>query len=431
MIERYSREEIKKIWDINSKFQYYLDVELAVCEAYCDLGVISKDILNDIKSKAKFDISRIDEIEKEVRHDVIAFLTCVNENVGENSRYIHMGLTSSDVIDTALALQISDASKIILKDFEKLEIILKELAKKYKKTPCIGRSHGIHAEPMVFGLKFLNWLELFLRAKNSFEQALNQIKVGQISGPVGTYSNINPEIEELTLKKLGLNSAKISTQVISRDLHAKYMQSLALIAIAVEVVALEIRHLQRSEVGEVQEGFSNTQKGSSAMPHKKNPIASENLCGLARVIKANSVASLDNVALWHERDISHSSVERIILPDSTILIDYMLDRLTNTLENLVVNEKRMLKNLNQSGGVVFSQKVLLALTNAGLKREEAYKIVQENALLALDEDNGNFKNNILNDKRIKDLLSVEDIETCFDLHSYLSNIDYIYNKFEL
>lgn len=342
-----------------------------------------------------------------------------------------MGLTSSDVIDTALALQICDASKIILKDFEKLEIILKELAKKYKNTPCIGRSHGIHAEPMVFGLKFLNWLELFSRAKNSFEQALEEIKVGQISGPVGTYSNINPQIEELTLKKLGLNSVKISTQVIARDLHARYMQALALIATAIEVVALEIRHLQRSEVSEVQEGFSNTQKGSSAMPHKKNPIASENLCGLARIIKSNSISALDNVALWHERDISHSSVERIILPDSTILIDYMLARLTNTLENLVVNEKRMLKNLNQSGGVVFSQKVLLALTNSGLSREEAYKIVQENALLALDEDNGNFKNNILNDKRIKDFLSVEEIDKCFDLHSYLNNIDYIYNKFEL
>ncbi|MBO5948214.1 adenylosuccinate lyase [bacterium] len=431
MIERYSREEITKIWDINSKFQYYLDVELAVCETYCDLGVISKDVLDDIKSKAKFDIARIDEIEKEVRHDVIAFLTCVNENVGENSRYIHMGLTSSDVIDTALALQICDASKIILQDFEKLEIILKELAKKYKKTPCIGRSHGIHAEPMVFGLKFLNWLELFSRAKKSFEQALEEIKVGQISGPVGTYSNINPQIEELTLKKLGLNSVKISTQVIARDLHARYMQALALIATAIEVVALEIRHLQRSEVSEVQEGFSNTQKGSSAMPHKKNPIASENLCGLARIIKSNSISALDNVALWHERDISHSSVERVILPDSTILIDYMLARLTNTLENLVVNEKRMLKNLNQSGGVVFSQKVLLALTNSGLSREEAYKIVQENALLALDEDDGNFKNNILNDKRIKDLLSVEEIDKCFDLHSYLNNIDYIYNKFEL
>ena len=429
MIERYSRKEIKKIWDITSKFQYYLNVELAVCEAYFEEGQIPKEALSEIKSKAKFDISRIDELEKEVKHDVIAFLTCINENVGQNSRYIHMGLTSSDIIDTALALQIKDASDIILKDFEKLEKILKNLAQKYRHTPCIGRSHGIHAEPMIFGLKFLNWLNIFSNAKENFEQALKSALVGQISGPVGTYSNINPKIEKKTLTKLGLKPAKISTQVISRDIHARYIQSLALIASAIELVATEIRHLQRSEVGEVQEGFSNNQKGSSAMPHKRNPISCENLCGLSRVVRANSLAALENVPLWHERDISHSSVERIILPDSTILIDYMLNRLSDTLENLEVNEKRMVKNINLSGGVVFSQKALLALVKKGLSREDAYKIVQENALKAMDEENGSFKNNLLNDKRIAEKLSQEEIEKLFDINDYLKNTEEIYKRF--
>ena len=429
MIERYSREEIKKIWDIKSKFKYYLDVELAVCEAYNELGKISNDILKDIKNKAKFDVERINEIEKEVRHDVIAFLTCVNENVGENSRYIHMGLTSSDVIDTALALQMHDASEIILKDLDKVEKILKNMALKFRHTPCIGRSHGIHAEPMIFGLKFLNWLNVFYHAKENFSLASEHAQIGQISGPVGTYSNISPEIEKITLKKLGLKPAKISTQIISRNIHAGYMQALALIASAIEMAATEIRHLQRSEVGEVQEGFSDSQKGSSAMPHKRNPISSENLCGLARVVRTNSIAALENIPLWHERDISHSSVERIILPDSTILIDYMLNRFADTLENLQVNEKRMLKNINQSGGVVFSQKVLLALTNKGLSREDAYKIVQENAMKALDEENGDFKNSILNDERIRKKLDKDEINALFNIDDYLKNTEEIYKRF--
>ncbi len=429
MIERYSREEIKKIWDITSKFQYYLNVELAVCEAYCELGQIPNDALKEIKDKAKFDIARIDEIEKEVKHDVIAFLTCINENIGQHSRYIHMGLTSSDVIDTALALQIKDASKIILKDFERLEQILKNMAQKYRHTPCIGRSHGIHAEPMIFGLKFLNWLNIFSNSKENFQQAFNSTMIGQISGPVGTYSNINPEVEKKALQKLGLKPAKISTQIISRDIHARYLQSLALIASGIELVATEIRHLQRTEVGEVREGFSDKQKGSSAMPHKRNPISCENLCGLSRVVRSNSLAALENIPLWHERDISHSSVERIILPDSTILIDYMLNRLSDTLENLEVNEKRMLKNINQSGGVVFSQRVLLSLTQQGLSREDAYKIVQENALKALDEEDGNFKNNILNDSRVTEKLSKDFIEKLFDIKDYLKNTEEIYKRF--
>ena len=334
MIERYTRKEIGKIWSLENKFQTYLDVEIGVCEAYNRLGTISDEILNNIKQKAAFSISRIDELEKEVKHDFIAFLTNVAENVGENSRFIHMGLTSSDVIDTALALQIKQANKIIEKDIDDVIDILKAKAIEYKNTICIGRSHGIHAEPMTFGLKFCNWLEIMKRNKNRFFASKNEIETGQISGPVGTYSNISPDIEKITCEILGLKPASISTQVIQRDLHANYIQTLALIATTIEQFAVELRHLQRSEVLEAEEGFSAGQKGSSAMPHKKNPISAENLTGLARIIRSNSFAALENVVLWHERDISHSSVERIIFPDCTILIDYMLNRFKNLIENL-------------------------------------------------------------------------------------------------
>ena len=378
MIDRYSRDEMKKIWVLNSKFQYYLDVELAVCKAYNKLKVIPDEVLKDITSKASFKVERIDEIEKEVHHDLIAFLTNVNENVGDNSRYIHMGMTSSDVIDTALALQMKDAGKIILNDIDELIKTIKEKAKEHKETVCIGRSHGVHAEPMTFGVKLCGWIDLFERNKRNFENALNEANVGQISGPVGTYSNINPEIEKLACEYLGLKPAKFSTQVIARDIHARYLQALALIACVIEQVAVELRHLQRTEVLEVEEGFSSGQKGSSAMPHKKNPISGENLSGLARIVRSNSVAAMENIALWHERDISHSSAERIIFPDSTILIDYMLTRLNKTIKNLVVHKDNMLKNTKLFGGIVFSQKVLLKLCEKGLLREDAYKIVQKN-----------------------------------------------------
>lgn len=429
MIERYSREDIKKIWDSDKKFQYYLDVELAVCKAYHKQGVIPEGALKDIVNKASFSIERIDEIEQTVNHDVIAFLTNVNENVGENSRYIHMGMTSSDVIDTALALQIKDAGNIIKQDLINLIETIRDKAKLHKDTVCIGRSHGVHAEPMTFGVKLCSWIDLFERNLRNFSKAYEEALVGQISGPVGTYSNINPQIELLVCEELGLKPAKISTQVIARDIHAQFHQALALIAGVIEQCAVELRHLQRTEVLEVEEGFSKGQKGSSAMPHKKNPISGENLSGLARVVRSNSFAALENIPLWHERDISHSSVERIIFPDSTILIDYMLNRLEKTIKNLVVNKKNMIKNSCLYGGIVYSQRVLLELCNKGLLREEAYKLVQENALKAFNSDNGNFKQNLLEDSRITAVLNNKEIENCFDQDYYLRNIDFIYQKF--
>lgn len=431
MIERYSLEEMKKLWELESKFSYYLKVELAVCEAYNELGLIPDDALLQIKRLAKFDVKRIDEIEKEVNHDVIAFLTNVNENIGEASRYVHMGMTSSDVIDTAFALQIQKASELILEDLEKVIRTIKNKAEEHKHTVCIGRSHGVHAEPMTFGVKLCNWLDIFQRAKRRFELALGEISVGQISGPVGTYSNISPEIEKITCEKLGLRPAKISTQVIARDIHANFMCTLALIASAVEQCAIEIRHLQKTEVLEVEEAFKKGQKGSSAMPHKKNPISSENLSGLARVVKSNAAAAMDNIALWHERDISHSSVERIIFPDSTILIDYMLNRFNGLVGGLEVHKENMLKNTNLYGGIVYSQRVLLELTNKGLSREDAYRLVQRNALSAFNSTEGDFRRNLLNDDEVSKYLDNSEIENCFDSGYYLRNIDSIFKKFDI
>lgn len=428
MIERYSLEEMKNLWELESKFGFYLQVELAVCEAYNKLGKISDSDLKTIKEKATFSVERIDEIEKEVGHDVIAFLTNVNENVGAASRFIHMGMTSSDVIDTAFALQIQKASEIIENDLNKVIETIKNKAIEHKETICIGRSHGIHAEPMTFGVKLLSWLDHFERVKKRFLAAKEEISQGQISGPVGTYSNISPEIEKITCEKLGLIPAKISTQVIARDNHAYYLQALALIASAIEQCVVEVRHLQRTEVLEVEEAFKKGQKGSSAMPHKKNPISSENLSGLARVVKSNAVAAIDNIVLWHERDISHSSVERIIFPDSTILIDYMLNRFNNLVAGLVVHKENMLKNTTLFGGIVYSQRVLLELTNKGLSREDAYRLVQKNALDAFN-NNGNFKENLLDDNEILENLNGDEIENCFDSSYYLRNIDEIYSRF--
>ena len=428
MIDRYSREEIKKIWDLNSKFDYYLKVEIAVCEAYSKLGKIPKKEVDEIKKRAKFSIERIDEIEREVRHDVIAFLTCVNESLGEDlARHMHIGMTSSDVIDTAFALQIQDSGKIIKTDLDETIKSLKDLAKKHKKTICIGRSHGVHAEVMTFGVKLCSWIDILERQRDNFEHALEQIRVGQISGPVGTYSNISPEVEKITCKNLGLKPARISTQVIARDYHAYFMQSLALIASVLEQFATEIRHLQRTEVLEVEEGFAKGQKGSSAMPHKKNPVLSENLCGLARVVRCNSLAATENIPLWHERDISHSSAERIIFPDSLILVDFMLARFNSVVQNLVVHEKNMLKNTDKFGGIVFSQKVLLELVEKGLTREEAYKIVQRNALDAFEND-GDFKANLMKDEEIIKRLSIEEIDKIFDKQEFLKNIETIYKR---
>ena len=428
MINRYCLDKMKQIWEMQSKFEYYLKVELAVCEAYAQMGEIPLDVLEQIKRDAKFDLKRIDEIESEVHHDVIAFLTCVNESLGENAKYMHKGLTSSDVIDTAYALQFKDASQIISDDLVKVIVTLKAMAKKYKDTVCIGRSHGIHAEVTTFGVKLLNWVDSFERAYKNFLIATEDITMGQISGPIGTYSNVPMEVETLTCENLGLKSARISTQVISRDVYARYMNELAMIATVVEQFATEIRNLQRTEIFEVQEGFSSRQKGSSAMPHKRNPVLCENLCGLARVVRGNAATEMQNVVLWHERDISHSSAERIIFPDSTILIDFILTRFNSVLENLVVYEKNMERNTKLYGGVVFSQKVMLKLTEKGLTREQAYEIVQQNALKAIDT-NGDFEQNLLIDERVTSKLSPAEISDCFDVSAYLKNVDAIFAKF--
>ena len=424
MIKRYSREKAEKIWELDSKFSYYLEVELAVIKAQVELGNFSEDVYDNIKKTAKFDVDRIAEIEAITRHDVIAFLENVNENVPkEYSSYIHRGLTSSDVIDTAFALRIRDSSKIINEDLDILIKNVKELAFKHKNTVCLGRSHGIAAEVVTFGFKLLNLLDMLIRTKERFNYALEEILTGQISGPCGTYSNINPDVERKTCEILGLKPAKISTQVIARDRHASYIQAIALIGAVIENFSIEIRHLQRFEVCEVEEGFSKGQKGSSAMPHKKNQISSENLSGLARVLRSNTISAMENIALWHERDISHSSVERIIFPDSTILIDYMLARFNNVIENLVVKEKNMLNNINKYGGIIYSQSCLLKLTNETRTREEAYKIVQKEALDAFNY-NGNFKENM------KKYLTEEEINECFNQESYLKNIDTIFERFK-
>lgn len=425
MIDRYSREEIKNIWDLHTKFEYFLKVEIAVCEAYHRLGQIPEVNLRQIKEKATFNLDRISEIEAEVKHDVIAFLTNINESVGmENAKYIHMGLTSSDVIDTAFALQIKDSSKIILKDLNELISVIKEMAFKYKHTVCIGRSHGVHAEVTTFGFKLLNWLDALQRAKKSFNSALLEVCIGQISGPVGTYSNVDPEVEKLACESLGLKSAKISTQIISRDRHAKFISQLGIIAALLEQFATEIRHLMKTEVREVEEGFGKKQKGSSAMPHKKNPVLCENICGLARVLRSNMLTAYENINLWHERDISHSSAERIIFPDSVILIDFMLHRFKEIMENLVVHDDRMKSNSEMYGGVIYSQKVMLELVERGFTREDAYRIVQKHALSALD--GGNFKLELKNDKEIpKDF----PLEACFNTKDYLKNIDKVFERF--
>lgn len=423
MIKRYSREQIASIWELDKKFSYYLDVELAVVKAQVELGNFPSDVYEKIKQNAKFDVERIDEIEKITRHDVIAFLENVNENVGrEYSPYIHKGLTSSDVIDTAFALQIKDSSEIINKDLDDLISEVKNLAFKHKNTVCLGRSHGIGAEIITFGFKLLNLLDMLERAKKRFNYALEDVLVGQISGPVGTYSNIDPIVEEKTCKILGLKPAKISTQVIARDRHAAYIQAIALIGAVIENFAIEIRHLQRFEVAEVEEGFAQGQKGSSAMPHKKNPIAGENLSGLARILRSNTISAMENIALWHERDISHSSVERVIFPDSTILIDYMLNRFCNVIKNLVVKEKNMLNNADKYGGIIYSQACLLKLLEHNMTREESYKIVQQEALDAFN-NNGNFRENM------KKHLSDEEILECFNQEKYLKNIETIFARF--
>ena len=427
MIARYTLKEMGRLWEPENKFGKWLDVELAVCEAWAETGKIPRRALAVIKEKAGFDVARIDEIEAVVKHDVIAFLTSVAEKVGPESRYIHKGLTSSDIVDTAQSLLMREAATIIIRDLRRLKDVTRQQALKYKDTVCIGRSHGVHAEPMTFGLKFALWHEEAKRNIERMDRARKAVSMGKLSGAVGTFSNIPTVIEEKVCKKLGLKPESVATQVVQRDRHAEYLSALAIVAASVEKVAVEIRHLQRTEVLEAEEPFSRGQKGSSAMPHKRNPVGSENLSGLARVVRANSLAALENVALWHERDISHSSVERVIIPDSTILVDYMLHRLTGILSGLQVYPERMKKNMACSYGLYNSQNVLLKLTEKGMSREDAYAIVQRNAMASWKKGKA-FKAVLLGDRDLRKYLTSAEVREIFDLKHYFGNIDYIYQR---
>ncbi|QWR78759.1 adenylosuccinate lyase [Candidatus Magnetomonas plexicatena] len=427
MIQRYTKQEMGNLWELEAKYEKWLQVEIAVCEAWAEVGEIPVDALKIIKEKAGFDSKRIDEIELQVKHDVIAFLTSVAEFVGPGSRYIHKGLTSSDILDTANALLMIDAANIIINDIKALSSVLKEQALRHKETVCMGRSHGIHAEPMVFGLKFALWYEEMKRNLQRMEQAKETISVGKLSGAVGTFSSIPPHIEEMVLSKLGLTPEPVATQIVQRDRYAEYMSTLAIVAATVEKIAVEIRHLQRTEVGEAEEPFSKGQKGSSAMPHKRNPIGSENLSGLARIVRANAIAALENVALWHERDISHSSVERVIIPDSTILVNYMLNRLKGIISGLNVYPEVMKKNLEKSYGLFNSQKVLLALTECGLTREKSYDLVQRNAMRSWSE-RIDFKELLSHDSEITAVISMDKLDKLFELNEYFQHIDHIYKR---
>lgn len=427
MIARYTRPEMGRLWELQNKYQTWLDVEIAACEAWAALGEIPKAAVKVIKQKAAFDVDRIDQIELEVKHDVIAFLTSVAEHVGPESRYVHKGLTSSDVLDTATSILMRQAADIIIKDIKDLMAVLKRQALAHRETVCIGRSHGVHAEPMVFGLKFALWYEDMRRNLDRMERAREIINVGKLSGAVGTFSNIPTAIEEKVLKSLGLKTELVATQVVQRDRHAEYLTSLALVAACVEKVAVELRHLQRTEVLEAEEPFAKGQKGSSAMPHKRNPIGAENLCGLARIVRTNALAGLESVALWHERDISHSSVERVIIPDSTILVDYMLVRLKGMLDGLLIYPERMMKNLEASYGLYNSQRVMLALTAKGMTREDAYAVVQRNAMQAWAQKT-DFRALLQKDKAVLKFMSKDELKASFDVRLYLENIGYIYKR---
>jgi adenylosuccinate lyase len=416
-----------RIWELENKYRKWLDVEIAACEAWAELGKIPKSALKTIKEKAGFDSKRIDEIEAEVRHDVIAFLTSVSEHVGPASRYIHKGLTSSDIVDTAQSLLLRESAEIIIKDIKALMEVLKKQAYRYKDTPCMGRSHGVHAEPMTFGLKFGLWHEEMGRNLIRMKRAKDIVSVCKLSGAVGTFSNIPPEVEEKVSKKLNLRPEPVATQVVQRDRHAEYLTALAITGATVEKIAIEIRHLQRTEVLEAEEPFSKGQKGSSAMPHKRNPVGCENLTGLSRLLRANAIAGLENIALWHERDISHSSVERVILPDSSILADYMLARLTNIISGLHVYPERMKRNIELSYGLYNSQAVLLALTEKGLSREEAYSLVQRNAMESWREGK-KFMELLLKDKAVRRHLPAGEIKNIFSLKHYLGHVDYIFKR---
>jgi adenylosuccinate lyase len=430
MIERYTLPEIGKIWEDENRFRIWLDIEIAACEAHAQLNNIPQDAVDEIRKKANFDVKKILEIEAEVHHDVIAFLTNVAEYVGSSSRYIHYGMTSSDVLDTALSIQMKQAGELLSKKLDSVIDVLKKQALKYKNTVMVGRSHGVHAEPITFGFKLAVWYGEMLRNRERLLDAIETISVGKISGAVGTFAHMEPFIEEYVCEKLGLKPAPISTQVIQRDRHAAYLMTLAIIAASIEKIALEIRHLQRTEVLEVEEPFGTKQKGSSAMPHKKNPIISERLCGMARLLRGNVVAALENVALWHERDISHSSVERVIIPDSTITLYYMLEKTRHLLDGLVVNQDKMLKNLNASRGMVFSQTILLALVKKGVSREQAYRMVQRNALNVYHNET-TLKDELLKDPELKAYFTETELEELFNINNRLKNIEIPFKRLGL
>jgi adenylosuccinate lyase len=427
MIDRYSRKEIKTIWEDYNRYSIWLDIELASAEAMEKLKIIPKGVVKKVKSKAKINPKRILQIENKVKHDIIAFLTSITERVGKEARYLHKGMTSSDVLDTCFNLQLKQSGEILIKDINQLLQSIKKQALKHKFTLCIGRSHGIHAEPITFGLKMLTFYQEFLRNKSRLENAIKEISTCAISGAVGTFANIDPRVESYVAKKLKLHIEPISTQVIPRDRHAQFFSTLGIIASSIERFAIEIRHLQRTEVLEVEEYFGKKQKGSSAMPHKKNPILSENLTGLARLIRSSVMPALENVALWHERDISHSAVERNIGPDATIALDFALNRLSNVVKNLNIYPKNMKKNLDITNGIFFSQRVLLELTIAGFTREDSYKIVQINAMQAWKE-NSSFYDKIVSDRKITKKIPVNKLKKLFDFGYHTKKINIIFNR---
>ena len=430
MIERYTNPEMGNIWTLQHEFEVMLDVEIAACEAMAELGEIPKEAAVNIREKAHFELDRVKEIEKETNHDIIAFLTNVAEYVGDDSKYIHKGLTSSDVKDTALGIMMKKSAELIIDDLKKFREVLKRRAAEFKHTVCIGRTHGIHAEPMTFGLKLALWMNEVDRNIERVEHAKKIVSVGKLSGAVGTYSNINPKIEELVCKKLGITPSPLATQVIQRDRHAEYMTTLAIVASSFEKFATEIRNLQRTDIREAEEYFSPGQKGSSAMPHKRNPITCERIAGMARLVRGNAQGSMENLSLWHERDISHSSVERVILPDSTINVDYCIKKFTNIIDKLLVYPEAMLENLNKTGGLIFSQRILIALVSKGVLREDAYKWVQRNAMkrwLAKED----FKTNISKDEDVVRYLSQDEIDECFKVDYFLRHVDMIMARFGL
>ncbi len=427
MISRYTRPEMGRIWHEENKFRCWLQVETAASLTLADAGIVPASAARAIAELGDFDLKRIHEVEAEVKHDVIAFTTAVAEKVGPEARWLHYGLTSNDVVDTAQALQVKEASKIILQDLQRLKEVLYRRAHEFKHTPMIGRTHGIHAEPTTFGLKLATWYAEVVRDIARFERAAEEMRVGKLSGAVGTFAHLEPEMEEKICRRLGLEPAPISSQVIQRDRHAYYVATLAVITATLDKIATEIRHLQRTEVREAEEFFSEKQKGSSAMPHKRNPITCEQICGLARVVRSNAQAAFENVALWHERDISHSSVERVIFPDSTILADYLLQKTTNLLETLLVYPQRMMKNLESTGGLVFSGQLLLDLAEHGMSREDAYRLVQKHAMRAWKEELV-FRDLVMNDPEITDRVPRHQIEQAFDLKRQLRNVDKIFAR---